>query len=486
MRCSTLAEELHARGAKIHFACRYLPDNLKSMLLAKDFSVHLLDFISDEARKDTYVLPHSHWLDMSQAEDATATLIAIKNETFDWIIVDHYALDKSWEESMITVTKKMMVIDDLADRKHTCDILFDQNFHIDQDSRYNLLVPHGCRMLLGPQYALLRKEFAKSRIHARTRQGEVKSILIFFGGVDLYDFTSKAVTAVSNLQNKNIHVDVVVGAQHPARATLSSLCESFGFTLHIQTSQMAELMLKADLAIGAGGGAVWERACLKLPTISIPIAEHQITQLHDLSNTGLVYYLSADDLTPQKIQKHLEVLMENEPIRHLLSANSAALVDGEGVTKVVRILETVTQINIRLATIHDERNMFTWRNHPSIRKVSFNQEPISFEQHAQWFRNSLSNPDRLLLIGELNEKPIGVVRFDLDEHSAEVSIYLIQENVQKGLGRSLLKSAEEWLKANKKDIYKINANVVEENVISQRFFCHAGYKPVSRSYEKLL
>lgn len=486
MRCSTLAEELHAQGADVHFVCRSLPNNLKSMLLDKGFTVSLLNEIPENAEKEGILLPHSHWLDISQSADALATLNAIQGDSFDWIVVDHYALDKTWEEFMRPVTHKIMVIDDLADREHTCDLLFDQNFHLDQHHRYQHLVSKDCRMLIGPEYALLRNEFKTFRSQASIRNGSVKSILVFFGGVDQFDFTSKAVLALSNISAADFTVDVVIGSQHPAREALVSSCAVFGFNLHIQTSHIAELMLKADLSIGAGGGAVWERACLKLPTISIAIAAHQITQLNDLSQTGVIYSFDSHDVTPLKIQKHVETLIENQALRHLLSVNSAALVDGAGTKKVARILLTASHLHMRLARIADELDLYKWRNHPTIRAVSFNQQDITLEQHRQWFRNTLSNPDRLLLIGELKEKPVGVVRFDIDGNSAEVSIYLIQENQLKGFGQSLLSNAEHWLRANKKNISVIKANVIEENSVSQRFFKQAGYKPVSRSYEKEL
>lgn len=486
MRCSTLAEELHAQGAYVHFVCRRLPDTLQSMLLDKGFTVSLLDQIPESSEKDDALLPHSHWLDISQSEDASATLNVIQGDHFDWTVVDHYALDKTWEAAIQPVTHKIMVIDDLADREHACNLLFDQNFHLDQHHRYQHLVPKDCRMLIGPEYALLRNEFKTCRTQAGIRSGSVKSILVFFGGVDQFDFTSKAVLALANIRDADLTVDVVIGAQHPAREALIASCAAHGFNLHIQTSHMAELMLKADLSIGAGGGAVWERACLKLPTISIAIAEHQVSQLNDLSQTGMIYSFDSHDVTSLKIQKHVEALIENQALRHLLSVNSAALVDGAGTTKVARILLTTAHLRMRLATIADEQNLYEWRNHPTIRAVSFNQQAITLEQHTQWFRNTLSNPQRLLLIGELKEKPVGVVRFDIDGSSAEVSIYLIQEKHHKGLGQSLLSSAEQWLKENKTNISVIKANVIEENSISQRFFTQAGYKPVSRSYEKVL
>lgn len=486
MRCSTLAQALLEQGANIYFACRHLPNHLKSMLLEKGFNVYLLNETQGNTKKDTHLLPHSEWLGASQTEDANATLKSIGSEIFDWIIVDHYALDKFWEEMMRSVTDKIMVIDDLADREHSCDVLLDQNFYIDQNKRYQHLVPETCRMLLGPQYALLRSEFKEYRAKSDIRSGDVKRILVFFGGVDQFDFTSKVVLALSNIPDKNFIVDVVIGAQHPSGKKLILLCKKFGFNLHIQTDKMAELMLEADLAIGAGGGTVWERSCLKLPSICIPIAEHQVTQLNDLSRTGIIYSFETSDLTSPKIQKHVESLIENHALRYLLSSNSASLVDGAGITKLVRAIISPALLNIRLATIADERDLHEWRNHPKIREVSFNQEAISLEQHAKWFRDSLSNKHRILLIGQLGEKPVGVVRFDLDENSAEISIFLIQHKDTKGFGQSLLCSAENWLKENKSNVSVIKANIVEKNIISQRFFEHAGYSLIYRGYEKVL
>ncbi len=486
MRCSALAEILHASGTSIHFACRYLPDTLRNMLLNKGFKVSILEQTTKISEMNTDCLAHSSWLGVSQSEDAYATLDIINNNTFDWIIVDHYALDKSWEMIMRQATRKIMVIDDLADREHTCDLLLDQNYYLDRLTRYEGLVPKHCQMLLGPTYALLRDEFHQFRAQVNIRSGPVKSILVFFGGVDQLDCTSRAVTALSNIHNRTFTVDVVIGAQHPNREALIAQCSAVGFTLHIQTNQMAQLMSKADLAIGGGGGAVWERACLKLPTISLPIAEHQVMQLHDLSKDGIIYSYNSAETTLENIQKHLEILIDNSALRHLFSHNSAKLVDGYGTSKVSRILLGYANLSIRLATSEDEQDIYKWRNSPEIRAVSFTNEEISIEQHKQWFRSSLANPNKLILIGERNENPVGVVRFDIFEEFAEVSIYLIQDLHNKGLGQSLLHSAEEWLIRNRKDITTIKANVLEDNINSQRFFIRACYKPVYRSYEKAI
>jgi len=486
VRCCTLAEALFESGAQIHFVCRHLPRSLYNMLFAKGFEVSLLESSGFNGELDDYVVPHSHWLGVSQGEDAQATLGIIKGDKQDWIIVDHYALDVSWEQQLRQVTKNIMVIDDLADRKHDCDLLLDQNFYLDQETRYLNFVPKTCQMLLGPGYALLRKEFAQQRSNATIRTGDVKRILVFFGGVDLHDYTTQTILALSEIENISFTVDIVIGAEHPNQTHISNLCEQFGYQLYVQTTRVAELMLNADLAIGAGGGAVWERACMMSPALSIPIAKHQIKQLEDLATTGILYTFDAATFDCENIKRHVLALIENHSLRHLLSSNSALLVDGRGAEKVARKLSAAIFVSVREAKLSDEQDLFLWRNHPNIRDVSFNKNEISPEQHSNWFRGVLANNDKVLLIGEFEGRSVGVVRFDVGDTAAEVSIYLIQKSENKGMGLSLLHSAELWLKKNKSHIKTIKASVIESNDISHRFFIRAGFQPVSRSYRKEL
>jgi UDP-2,4-diacetamido-2,4,6-trideoxy-beta-L-altropyranose hydrolase len=131
------------------------------------------------------------------------------------------------------------------------------------ETRYIGKVPNHCRLLLGPRYALLRDEFRRLRDEVKPRTGPVKWILVFFGGMDVDNFTGKALQALVNLGHEDLQVDVVIGAQHPAREAIEATCDRYGYQCHVQTSNMAELMARADLAIGAGGSASWERCCLE-------------------------------------------------------------------------------------------------------------------------------------------------------------------------------------------------------------------------------
>ena len=484
MRCITLAEALVNAETKVHFICRHLPEGLAKLLHDKGFDVSILS--TAEESIEALPLAHSDWLGVTQEADCKATLDLIQNKGYDWLVVDHYALDIRWEKALKPHVKKIMVLDDLADRQHDCDVLLDQNLYLDQEVRYKDKLPEACKTLIGPRYALLRKEFTEARNIAKPRENKVNRVLVFFGGVDADDFTTKTILALSQITEHKFSVDVVIGDQHPNKTEIIALCQRLDYSCYVQTNKIAELMGSADLSVGAGGGAVWERACLMLPTLAIPIAEHQVKQLVDIALKGMTYTFDAGNYTSEKIKMHVSLLMDNSSLRCLLSKNSGEIVDGNGTYRVAQVLRADKEIQIRQANATDEKSLFEWRNHRKIREVSLNTDEITWDQHHAWFSTLLSNNNRVLLVGEYKDTPIGVVRFDLQNDCAEISIYLVQQNESNGLGISLLRSAEKWIFEYRNEIKKLKANVLENNHLSQSFFIKAGYKLVTKMYSKEL
>ncbi len=336
MRCLTLADELKKHGAQIRFISRNLPTHLSDMLTEK--GMEYLPLSTDVAKESVDELVHANWLGTSQAQDAQATVQALASQLWDWIIVDHYALDERWERAVRGKCKKLMVIDDLADRQHDCDVLLDQNYYADMQTRYNGKVPLQCQLLLGPRFALLRKEFRTLRQKVKVRTGNVKKILVFFGGVDADNYTSLAITALAEMNAKR-HVDVVIGAQHPFREQIQKDCLAHGYLCHVQTTRMAELMAEADLAIGAGGSATWERCCLGLPCIVGAVAQNQVQAAKDLAIVGVARYVGTTlEITKEKLNQSLEQAC-NQDWLNKASLFGLALVDSEGVLRVTNILE---------------------------------------------------------------------------------------------------------------------------------------------------
>lgn len=282
MRCLTLADALSKKGAEVSFICRELAGNLCHIIEEKGYKVYRLPYSTTH---DTYqqTADYAQLLGVTWEIDAKQTMAILKRENcpIDWLIIDHYGLDKRWETSVRPLVKKIMVIDDLANRHHDCDLLLDQNLHENMEKLYEGLVPDHCQKLLGPQYALLRQEFKEARKHLRQRDGSVKRILIFFGGSDPTNETSKALYALYLLNRPDIAIDVVIGAANPHKEQIKQLCATMPNTnSYCQVENITQLMNSADLAIGGGGTTTWERCFLGLPSITLVIAHNQaeITQ----------------------------------------------------------------------------------------------------------------------------------------------------------------------------------------------------------------
>lgn len=333
IRCLTLANALKQRGAQIRFVSRQLPEYLRDMLAAKGHEFALLDSAKNDAEADE--LAHAHWLGVSQVQDATDSIQALSDGNWNWLIVDHYALDFRWESVLRQSAGKILVIDDIADRQHDCDVLLDQNLYADMNCRYSGKVPAHCQLLLGPRYALLREEFRQMREKIKPRNEPVRRVLVFFGGVDADNFTGRAIKALSEICIVDLHVDVVIGAQHPCREQIEVACIQHGFICHVQTSRMAELAAAADLAIGAGGSASWERCCLGLPALLVALADNQINIAKALDWFGACVYVGTLKTASAPIMRNAIVsLLSTQNQLRVLSEKSYSLVDGLGVDRV--------------------------------------------------------------------------------------------------------------------------------------------------------
>lgn len=471
MRCLTLADEMHRSAADICFVARELPMHLQQMLTER--GIEYLALPKPDDSQNTDELPHASWLKTSQAHDAEQTLSALGAGTWDWLVVDHYALDHRFETPLRKLCKHVMVIDDLSDRVHDCDVLLDQNFYHDQAQRYLDKVPAHCRPLLGPSFALLRPEFKEMRQQVQARTGEVNNLLVFFGGVDADNLTGQVLDVLIGL-NLAVQVNVVIGQQHPQKEKIQQQCVQHGFNCHVQTSQMARLMAEADLAIGAGGTTVWERCSMGLPSVCIATAENQQQQLHDLQSGGLIFGPTSQKDLMRFLSSYLKGLGAASKSLQAQSERVMALVDGRGAEKVAPVL-MAHALQLRLAEAEDARAIFQWRNHPAVRNHSGNTQEISWDEHRQWFEKRLTTNSGPILIGEFNDKPVGVVRFDISNHEAAVSVYLVPESGFKGWGGCLLDQSEHWLRQHHPEVLTLHAYVLPNNEPSKKLFAKLNY-----------
>jgi UDP-2,4-diacetamido-2,4,6-trideoxy-beta-L-altropyranose hydrolase len=347
MRCLTLADALAAQGADCLFICREHQGNLIEQIRNKGYRTHglpVLDpvdasLLAIKTTRDGISPAHSHWLGATQVEDAAACTEILAEVNYDWLIVDHYALDSRWETALKQHYGKLMVIDDLADRPHLCEVLLDQTFGRDAGD-YQPWVPAGSTLLCGSRYALLRPEFARLRSYSLQRRAnpQFRQLLITMGGVDKDNATGQVLDALNACAlPDDCHITVVMGAASPWLDHIRQQAEQMSWPTEVLVgvSNMGQLMADSDLAIGAAGATSWERCCLGLPTIMLVLADNQRAIAQALSSVGAAHLAEVTALKEQRL------ITSQQTELHMLSAMSASaatVTDGLGVLQVVNFL----------------------------------------------------------------------------------------------------------------------------------------------------
>lgn len=200
MRCLSLANALRKKGGECKFICRAHQGNLLELIHKQGFDVLVLpekngDLVSLGETREQQTLAHANWLGVHWRTDAEATREVLGDADVDWLIIDHYALDVRWESVLRSECKKNMVIDDIADRIHDCDLLLDQNLVENMTSRYMSKVPSRCELMLGPGFALLQPQYAELHSRVPPRDDSIQRIMVYFGGADTDNLTGMAISA---------------------------------------------------------------------------------------------------------------------------------------------------------------------------------------------------------------------------------------------------------------------------------------------------
>jgi UDP-2,4-diacetamido-2,4,6-trideoxy-beta-L-altropyranose hydrolase len=480
MRCLALADELAARGAAVRFVCRQLPEGLAARVAAHGHGLARLP-PAPPARAAELDLPHSAWLGVSQADDAAATLSALADvPRWDWAVVDHYGLDARFEAPLRRAAERVLAIDDLADRPHDADALLDSGcLSPEQAERYATRLPAPCRRLFGPAWAFLRPEFRAARSRRPPRAEPPFRIVVSFGGVDPPGATLVALRALELLRREDglvDAVDVILGSASPHRSAVAEACaRGGGTTLHLDATNVAELLARADLAVGAGGVMSWERCAVGVPSIVGAIAENQRSVCEALvagrAAVGVGEFARVD---PARLAALVRDLLGRPALLERLGRRGQALVDGRGAERV-GLLMLRGPLALRCATASDARCAWLWRNHPVSRRFSVDPSPIPWTTHEAWWSRSVASPSRVLLVVTSAGADVGILRYDVDGDEAVVSIYLDPALGGVGLGSVALRAGTAWVKENLPGVRTIRAVILPENEPSIRSFKAAGY-----------
>ena len=488
----------------ISFFCRDHKGNINNQISKAGFKLLTLPRLAQILMSDQTAT----WLGTSFTQDAQACIKHIEHfPKIDLLIIDHYAIDHQWQKLLKPYYNKLLVIDDLANRKHICDVLLDQTFKRNKQE-YTLLVPEYCHFLIGEQYILLRNEFAALKSKVRKRRNKYvnaiiniqANILVSMGGTDPNNLSQVALLAIEQLIAifPDITATLVISSQSKHLSTLTSFSHQRPWiNLMINSENMAGLMLNADIAIGACGGTAWERCCLGLPCLTTVNAKNQQVIADNLSYAGAIMNLGwYKNITVDNIYTATHYLLNNKKLYQKMSTAGINVCDGSGAKRVVSELITtisktshssVSSIRFRKATSQDCQLIYSWQSNKNIRKHFIEPKTPTWEEHRQWYNHCMLDQNRRLYLLDNNlAQTIGLLRLDKLTKTGysgeiyEISIIIAPES--QGFGYAV-KALQQLVTLTKTARYL--ATVATGNLPSHKAFSLAGFHKTSATTYQL-
>lgn len=135
------------------------------------------------------------------------------------------------------------------------------------------------------------------------------------------------------------------------------------------------------------------------------------------------------------------------------------------------------EIEFKPVNLEDAKTLFHWENEAENRKMCLNPDPIPWDEHLEWLKQSLANPNRRMLIAYLDHDPIGNVKSDWIHGRAELSWGISKPFRGKGLGKWMVRLLAESIEE------PLSAKVKHENEGSKKIASFAGLKE-SRSDDR--
>lgn len=472
MRCIALAQAWQARGGSVAFLSYCQSDALRQRILDEGFH-----FIPVE-------IPHPHPGDLEQSLKRLKHASQFQCEAIPWLVLDGYHFSPDYQKAVQDAGNRLLVIDDCNHLPcYHADILLNQN--IDVGSLQYACDPE-VLLLLGPAYALVRREFLE-RKGAMWRTSEVaRCILIIMGGADPDNVTLKVVRGLSALDARDIEARIVVGPANTHRAEIEEVVRNVSFRTEIlgACKDMAKHMAWADVAVTAGGSTCMELALMGVPFLIIVLAENQKPGAAGLAKKKIAVNLGWHAvLTTDHVAHALGIVLEDKVKRESFSVRGRALVDGVGAGRVLETMDP-TELKLHKAESGDCEIVWNWANDPIARAVSFSSDYIPLETHRRWFVRRLESPDCAFYIAtNQSGVPVGQARFEIMGMEAVISVSLGPEFRGLRLGSELIRKASEKC-LNEKNVEKIYALIKRENAASIQAFQKAGYRNIGDEIHK--
>jgi UDP-2,4-diacetamido-2,4,6-trideoxy-beta-L-altropyranose hydrolase len=407
--------------------------------------------------------------------DASETARLAREHAASWVVVDGYRFGAEYQASLKGQGLKVLFVDDNGHAGHySADLVLNQNAHASE-----ALYPDreaSTRLLLGPRFAVLRREFAPWREWKRDIPEAARQVLVTMGGSDPGNVTERVIEAI--LSERGLTATVVVGGSNPHLPRLRAVAGKAGSALQLveNATNMSELMARADIAVAGAGTTSWEMCFLGLPALLIVLADNQRGVADELSRQGIASHLgSSSEVTRNTIARELRKLASSLVVRKSMSERGRYLVDGRGAERVAAAMKAES-LSIRLAEDGDCKLFWEWANDPAVRTSAFSPDAIPWEQHVAWFRRKLQDETcRILLALDDSDVPIGQIRFDkIGLGEADIDITIGSRFRGLGYASRLIELGANQVFAER-HLQRLHAFVKPENIASAKAFEKAGF-----------
>lgn len=416
-------------------------------------------------------------------DDANQTIDLARLHGAEWIVIDGYQFEAEYQRAIKAAELKVLFLDDYGHARHySADVVLNHNVCADE-ARYANREAY-TKLLLGPRYCLLRREFGRWREWKRRISPKVEQLLVMMGGSDQENITARVVEAIGMAGpavDSSLQVTLVVGGSNPHYDSLKSTASKSPTKIKIERDALniPELMAAADIAVSAAGSTCWELCLLALPALLLDVAPNQTELARELDRRGCAIHVGGHDAPAQEIGSQIERLVCSSEVRQTLSQRSRELVDGNGARRVISALDgpasTEHELHLRRARPEDMQILWEWANDPEVRAASFSQEPIPWERHVQWFAEKMDAARSLLFIAEDDAgTPYGQIRFDLQQEEAVLNISLEKEKRGRGRGLQLIEKGIRELFASS-NCARVHAFVKPDNKASVSAFLKAAF-----------
>jgi UDP-2,4-diacetamido-2,4,6-trideoxy-beta-L-altropyranose hydrolase len=432
------------------------------------------------ALESRLVLEGQQVLDVSahpgSADDALQTIAEARRRKAACVVVDGYHFGAEYQQIIKGAGLRLVVVDDFGGSGcYHADLLLNQNLYANE-SLYAGRAPR-TRLLLGPQYALLRREFWPLRGWRRKINSAGSRVLVTLGGTDPDNVTLKVIRALQQVRMDSLEAVVVVGgsSRHFAELQEAIAGSPVAIRLEYDATNMPELMVWADLAVSAGGSTCWEIAFTGLPTLVMALDNRQLIVVRELESRGVALNLGLHEcVSAADVGDRIKQLLLSSEARSRMSARGPTLIDGKGGARVVEAL-TCQPLKLRTACEGDCEQLWKWANDPDVRKAAFHSDLISWDEHRRWFSGKLHDPKCVQFIAlDGRGALVGQIRFDLRDGEAEVDVSIDKGRRGLGYGAALIRIGVREL-VREVPIKTIHAFIKVDNEVSRRAFQGAGF-----------